>query len=314
MKDKIFYSGVNAIYPDIASLDLQISTNMVNVAFDRERLEEIRRSRNISVNNMAKRIGLSRSRYYRWLDNEIDLPMDLLISMQKLLVLTDYEFLSLFGQPNDEYIQVTAMLAYNALLLTEDNCLVLRDNLVKHQNSSLKNDPYLLLLDFSNLCIFYVKEDCDDEFNQLFDHLINLIFIRDIWTTIDALVLVTMAYMSPKRVFPFFSELLNILGNLKFTISSKHRFFLIFDLFCIAVNADNKKLSFESFQKLNMVSYGVNDWKMSFVNEMSHIMIDNWDDRDNAVIKLKKLVNNILFLNDKNFEEKVNHLINNYSK
>lgn len=312
MKRAIFYVGVTSIYPNIKLLNPNISTSMVSVTFDRDKLEEIRRSRNISVNSMAKKIGLSRSRYYRWLDNEIDLPFDLLIGIQKLLGMTTLEMHQLFSQSDDELIQKTSLLAYHSLALSQDICHTIHESLLKHQYSTMKNDPYLFLISFSNLCVSYADSD-DLSFDEdAFTKVIEVIFIRDIWTTIDIIMLVTMAYMFPKKISPFLPEIYNKICDIATAISISQRISFLYDLLCITVTLGSEYLTLKILKKLVLLEPWTADWKAKSICQLSKIMLDHWQFKNISDNEIEPILNFALLFESSDYEQKIKQLIKIY--
>jgi transcriptional regulator with XRE-family HTH domain len=312
LKNIILYVGATSIYPNIELLDLNVSTSLVSVSFNRNKLEKIRRSRNISVNSMAAKIGLSRSRYYRWLDSEIDLPYDLLIGIQKMLVLTDLEMHELFGQPGDEIIQKTTLLAYYALKLSRDDSHRLRDSLIKHRNTTMKNDPYLLLMSFSELCVLYVDSDdlrlCLDAFTEVMD----IIFMRDMWTTIDIIILISMVYMDPKKFSALLPEIYKNICQPSIYLSLNQQVSFLYDLLCIAITLKKDQLILDILEKLNSFDPSVDDWKSQSICQLSHIILNHWQDKkifDNAFNNLLSTVNAFGSLD---YEQKMYQLISSY--
>lgn len=285
---------------------------MVSVTFDRDKLEEIRRSRNISVNSMAKKIGLSRSRYYRWLDNEIDLPFDLLIGIQKLLGMTTLEMRQLFSQSDDELIQKTSLLAYYSLALSQDVCNMLHDSLLKHQYSTMKNDPYLLLISFSQLCVSYADSDDLSVDEDEFTKVIEVIFIRDIWTTIDIIMLVTMAYMFPKKISPFLLEIYNKICDTATAISISQRISFLYDLLYITITLKNDYLALEILKKLASLEPWAVDWKGKSICRLSKMMLDHWQLKNISDDELDPILNLALSFECLEYEQKIQQLIEMY--
>lgn len=86
----------------------QTSVILVNV--DREKIEQVRKNKGIYIRTFEEKINLSKSRYYRWLNYEIDLPMEYLVSITKLLGFSSLEFKDLFVNSMDELLQMILLL------------------------------------------------------------------------------------------------------------------------------------------------------------------------------------------------------------
>ncbi|MEX0381171.1 helix-turn-helix domain-containing protein [Leuconostoc sp. MS02] len=312
MKKQQLYMGIMGIYPDIALLDLNVNTSLVSVTMDRDKLEKIRQSRGISANGIANKIGLSRSRYYRWLNYEIDLPMDLLIGIQKLLGLTNAEMQKIFNQSNDELIQKTAMLAYYSLLVSYDNCHVLSHSLLKHKMTTLKNDPYLLLVDYADLCVSYADNDdfqsCEGSFVKVMDSL----FLRDMWTTLDIIMLVSMVYMNPPKMMPFLSELYTTICDKATALTCNQKVGFLFDLLCIVTMAENNQLTFEILKKINSFKPMVNDWKMKMLCQLNDTLLNHWQDKKVPVSELECVLIQVRTFDNVNYEQKIVDLVGSY--
>ncbi|MBS1008889.1 helix-turn-helix domain-containing protein [Leuconostoc suionicum] len=313
MKEKIFFVGITSVYPDIEIIDKEVSTSLVSIAFDKEKLEEIRRSRNISVNSITKKIGISRSRYYRWLDNEIDLPYNLLIGIQKILVLTDLEMHELFSQPTDEIIQKTSLLAFYSLNLCRNICYELRDSLQKHRNTTMKNDPYSLLIKFSELCALYTDVQDISLYSDKFTDVMDIIFIRDEWTIVDIIMLITMAYMVPKRFSKFLPELYASICQPSIIVSLNQKIFFLYDILCIAVRLKNRELTWKILKKMTVLDSQVTDWKAKNICLLCHTLMKHWSDKKPVHTEFDNILDMTLSFESVTYEQKMFELIKSYA-
>lgn len=298
MLKKIVYNGAKSLYP-LQNLNNSAtsSTSVMSVVFDREALENVRKSRNISVSSLGKKIGLSRSRYYRFLTYEIDLPFDTLVSMQKLLVLTNSEFLNMFGTANDAYIMKAAGLSYFSLLRDKDRCLLIRDSIQKHSQSSFKNDPYLVLIDFADLCVAYTSIESSPEIDRLINQIFDKLFVIDNWTTIDILMIIAVFYMVPFKGKPYFSDVASRVSCNSLGLSSYQKSSFLFDIFCLAVDVKNKSLASDMGEKIISLDAVSNDLNIHYLKTIVEIVLDNWN-------KMNKLTNGIkAFINQSNLDQ-----------
>lgn len=87
-------------------------TSVVSVNINREEIEEIRKNKGVYIRTFEEKINLSKSRYYRWLKYDIDLPMEYIVSMTKILGISFIELEDLFVDSTDELLRI--------LLLTVD--------------------------------------------------------------------------------------------------------------------------------------------------------------------------------------------------
>lgn len=85
-------------------------TSVISVNVDREKIEQIRKNKGVYIRTFEKKINLSKSRYYRWLNYEIDLPMEYLVSITKILGFSSLEFRDLFVTSTDELLQMILLL------------------------------------------------------------------------------------------------------------------------------------------------------------------------------------------------------------
>ncbi|MHC5228629.1 helix-turn-helix domain-containing protein [Enterococcus sp. LJL99] len=141
------------------------------VSIQREKMEKIRKEKGIPIRVLEKKINLSKSRYYRWLQYETDLPIELIVSLKKLLNLTDYEFLKLFSNSTDEQIQMLSLVIYLSQSKDiEENKVffVLKEKLEKYRISQIGNIPYKLILYYSDLWLAcYRNEETNSYIKQL---------------------------------------------------------------------------------------------------------------------------------------------------
>lgn len=67
-------------------------TSVMAVGIQREEVEKIRKAKGIKVQRFERTLNLSRSRYYRWLQYETDLPLEFVLGIKKIIGLTNSEF------------------------------------------------------------------------------------------------------------------------------------------------------------------------------------------------------------------------------
>lgn len=133
-------------------IEPQISVLAVNL--NREGLEEIRKKRGIPIRTLENKIGLSKSRYYRWLQYQIDLPLEIVIGLKKVLNMSDSELMNFFVSSTDEQIQLLTLVIYSSTMDTPENkarFLRLKDKLEKFRISSNENLSYKLILAYTDI-------------------------------------------------------------------------------------------------------------------------------------------------------------------
>ena len=129
-------------------------SSVVAVNIDRESIEEIRKRKGIPIRTLERKINLSKSRYYRWLRYQTDLPLELVIGLKKVLNMSDRELLNLFVSSTDEQIQMLGLVIYTSMSNQEKELkqfLTLRKSLEKFKNSSEDNGAYRLILTYADL-------------------------------------------------------------------------------------------------------------------------------------------------------------------
>jgi len=306
------YLGITSIYPNIELLDLNVNTSLISVTLDHDKIEQIRQSRGISANGIANKIGLSRSRYYRWLNYEVDLPLDLLMGVQKLLGLTNIEMWALFSQPNDELIQITAMLAYYALIGSSDKCHIIGESLLKHNKTTLKNDPYLLLIDFASLCVIYVDNNDFQTFEVDLSKVIDTLIFRDMWTTIDIIMLVSIVYMNPKKMMPFFGELSETIYDKSTVLTSNQKVGFLYDLLCIAVKIKHNPFILDILKKIHELEPWINDWEIKLICQLNDSMLNHWQDKNLPNSEIEDVLTKANDFDNSKYKQKICDLIDDY--
>lgn len=94
-------------------------TSVISVNIDREKIERIRKNKGIYIRTFEEKINLSKSRYYRWLNYEVDLPIEYILSITKLLGISQIEFKDLFISSTDELLEIL-ILAIDLSLRQDD--------------------------------------------------------------------------------------------------------------------------------------------------------------------------------------------------
>lgn len=165
---------INMINPELT--EPQISVVAVNL--NREELEKVRKRKGISVRTLERKINLSKSRYYRWLQYQVDLPMELIIGLKKVLAVADYELLDFFESSTDEQIQMLSLMIYTSMSDNEDDFskfLELRKKLEKYRIANDDNIFYKLLLAYSDIVVkCYRNEDTTISFKKIEDYFLSV--------------------------------------------------------------------------------------------------------------------------------------------
>lgn len=160
------------INPELA--EPQISVVAVNL--NRGELEKVRKRKGISVKTLERKINLSKSRYYRWLQYQVDLPMELIIGLKKVLAVSDYELMDFFESSTDEQIQMLSLMVYTSMSDNEDDFskfLELRKKLEKYRISNDDNIFYKLLLAYSDIVVKgYRQEDASCSLKKIEDYFL----------------------------------------------------------------------------------------------------------------------------------------------
>lgn len=129
-------------------------SSVVAVNIDRESIEEIRKRKGISIRTLERKINLSKSRYYRWLRYQTDLPLELVMGLKKVLNMSDRELLNLFVSSTDEQIQMLGLVIYTSMSNQEQDFkqfLKIRKSLEKFKGASEDNIAYKLILTYADL-------------------------------------------------------------------------------------------------------------------------------------------------------------------
>ncbi|MHC5268399.1 helix-turn-helix domain-containing protein [Enterococcus sp. LJL98] len=166
-------------------------TSTVSVSIDREQVEQIRKDKGITIRVLEKKINLSKSRYYRWLQYQVDLPMELIVSLKKILNLTDWEMMQLISVSTDEQIQILSLMIHlsKSSLAEEKNLFVeLKKKLEKYRVSKVANIPYQLILYYTDFCL------ADDKAQKLrhLSHLESYFSGNDYLTVFDIFLYLTL--------------------------------------------------------------------------------------------------------------------------
>lgn len=131
-------------------------SSVVAVNIDRESIEEIRKRKGISIRTLERKINLSKSRYYRWLRYQTDLPLELVMGLKKVLNMSDRELLNLFVSSTDEQIQMLGLVIYTSMSNQEQDFkqfLKIRKSLEKFKGASEDNIAYKLILTYADLVV-----------------------------------------------------------------------------------------------------------------------------------------------------------------
>lgn len=175
---------ISTINPDLKIPD----TSVVAVNIDREKLEEIRKCKGLSVKSFERKIGLSRSRYYRWVQYEIDLPFELVVGIKKMLSISDTELLDMFAMSTDEQLHLLSVLIYSSLSTKEDmfvTFMKVRKELEKFRTSTEDNTMFKLMLAYSDLVFGCMNQKVPDASLEMLETF----FLRtDFYTLFDSLL------------------------------------------------------------------------------------------------------------------------------
>lgn len=135
---------------------IEPQSSVVAVNIDRESIEEIRKRKGISIRTLERKINLSKSRYYRWLRYQTDLPLELVMGLKKVLNMSDRELLNLFVSSTDEQIQMLGLVIYTSMSNQEQDFkqfLKIRKSLEKFKGASEDNIAYKLILTYADLVV-----------------------------------------------------------------------------------------------------------------------------------------------------------------
>lgn len=187
--------GLNrALVEEVSSIGMP-KTSLVMSNFDRTAIESLRVQKNISVSMLEDKIGLTKSRYYRWVHNEVDLPMEVLIGIKKLLGMSDYEFMSLIGPETDEVISTLCLMEFS--LFNDRNVEYFGNVLQKHRKNAKRGDPYLLLIDMYELLTSMQQDDV--QIKKKVEKLQNFFPKIESYTLMDVIILSTLQLIITER-------------------------------------------------------------------------------------------------------------------
>ncbi|KRK58026.1 helix-turn-helix domain-containing protein [Fructilactobacillus fructivorans] len=124
-----------AYYIDLHCRNKEIPQNSVAaVSIDRKKIAELIQQRKVKISSFLDRVGLSTSRYYRWINYEIDIPFEYIFGIKKLLGISDEEFLALLSPSTDELIDTLALASfYNTYSYNPDKLETILNRLDKYR-------------------------------------------------------------------------------------------------------------------------------------------------------------------------------------
>lgn len=134
--------------------------SILAVNFRRESFEEIRKNKGIPVRVLEKKVNLSKSRYYRWLKYQVDLPMELIIGMKKVFNIADSELMELFVATTDEQLELLNLVIYTSLSDRDEEFhlfLESMERLDKYRQNTEENMAYKLILAYGDLLLNCLK-------------------------------------------------------------------------------------------------------------------------------------------------------------
>lgn len=179
---------VNRWLVENKSISTAINTSLIMTNFDRRYLEKMRKAKNISTKVYEIKIGLTKSRYYRWVNNDVDLPMELIVGIKKILGLSNYELMNIMGPETEEGLNFLCGMIFSII-----NGLPIqkyKDELYKHVKVLTHEQPYDRILILFNLLIAQCGHKAFDKF-ELFK-LINWVNSLESYTLMDAIIVITI--------------------------------------------------------------------------------------------------------------------------
>lgn len=154
--------------------------SVVAVGIDREKMATIIQGKNIKLSVIEKKLGLSKSRYYRWINYDVDLPFEYTVGLKKLLGLSDNEFLSLILPSTDEVLDTLALAMYFSSFSDKNNKLsIIMNSVEKYRNENQKY-PFKFIILY--LQAFFEKKEeknIDIYINKLDKYLESIESITD---------------------------------------------------------------------------------------------------------------------------------------
>ncbi|MFO1554163.1 helix-turn-helix transcriptional regulator [Lactiplantibacillus plantarum] len=275
------------------------NTSLVMTNFDRNYLEKMRKAKNISTKVYEMKIGLTKSRYYRWVNNDVDLPMELVVGIKKILGLSNYELINAMGPETEEGLNFFCGMVFSII-----NRLPLqkyKDELAKHDKGAAKDQPYdkiSILLDLlSKYCEYkHVDEQQLNKLRQSF----NLLSAYTLMDAIAVLVILNIDSGTDHTMEPLNSRLLetwvykNItnslfgLRNISIGVGIDLSLFFVRN-HLISQAKDIIANMEEKLSKNNMLD-GYSNYLFASMND---VIYGNFEEKDNAY---KKMDNSKIFL------------------
>lgn len=129
-------------------------TSVISVNINREEIEEIRKNKGIYIRTFEEKINLSKSRYYRWLKYDIDLPLEYVVSMTKILGISFIELEDLFVNTTDELLQILLLIIDISLQndeTSQQEIIAISKELEKFRFSREDTQLYQLILIFCDM-------------------------------------------------------------------------------------------------------------------------------------------------------------------
>lgn len=160
------------------------NTSLVMTNFDRSYLEKIRKAKNISTKVYEIKIGLTKSRYYRWVNNDVDLPMELVVGIKKILGLSNYELINIMGPETEEGLNFLCGMVFS--IINRLPVQKYKDELAKHDKGTSKDQPYDTMLILFNLLVNYCEYNYVNE--QQLNTLKHSFNFLDSYTLMDVII------------------------------------------------------------------------------------------------------------------------------
>lgn len=174
-----------------------LSTSEVSIK--REAFEDIRKNKGIPVRVLETEIGLSKSRYYRWLNYQVDLPLELVIELKKVFNIADMELMEMFGESTDEQLELLSLIIHLSLSKqAQDFQLFLKveERLFEHLSLQRDSFSYRLIFTYGRIVIKCLDGGDPQKEIRLIEEYFSSV---DYLTTFDVLLYLSVLFI--KQIF-----------------------------------------------------------------------------------------------------------------
>lgn len=182
-------------------------SSVMAVGIDREKMASLIQGKNIRLQTIINRIGLSKSRYYRWINYDVDLPLEYILGIKNILGMSDYEFSKYLIPSTEDILIILSSCVYYSSYTKKD---ILVENIVsrtdKYEDEMVYYDFPMFYVGMYEKAVNAVKnnEPSDNYINKIDKYLENI----DSFTTFD--IFLKMAVVQLKSSIDYSTKAIDI--------------------------------------------------------------------------------------------------------